>query len=42
MTISNDNDRPIGLFHAMVAIVGLVVMFSPFAALAWFVYEVTK
>ena len=42
MSIANDNDRPIGLFHAMVAVIALAVMFSPFAALAWFVYEVTK
>jgi len=42
MSIANDNDRPIGLFHAIVAVIALVVMFSPFAALAWLVYEVTK
>lgn len=42
MTTELQDDRPIGLFHAMVAIIALIVMFSPFAALAWFVYEVTK
>ena len=42
MTISNDNDRPLGLFHAMVAVIALAVMFSPIVALCWFVYEVTK
>ena len=42
MSIANDNDRPIGLFHAMVAVIGLVVMFSPFAALCWIVYKITE
>jgi len=42
MSVASVKGRRIGLFRASVAVIGLAVMFSPFAALFWLVYEVTK
>lgn len=42
MSIANDNDRPLGLMHAIVAIVAILVMASPMFLIFWLTYEVTK
>lgn len=42
MSIENDNDRPIWLMHAIVAIVAILVMASPMFFIFWLTYEVIK